>query len=66
VLAYLSGFNVALDRRHDRRALIDGEAGRLLDAAEQGPKVLGMTGPERAMLYQLAVGPVSGQASLEA
>jgi len=55
-LVHLTGFNVALDRRHDRRALTDDELTRLIAAAEQGRKVLGMTGPDRAMLYRLAIG----------
>ena len=42
------------DRRHVRRAFTDDELGRLLDAARTGPHQSGMTGPDRAMLYQLA------------
>jgi len=56
VLAHLAGYNVKLDRRHDRRALTDEELARLIQAAERGPKERGMFGPNRAMLYQLAVG----------
>jgi integrase len=56
VLVHLTGYNVALDRRHDRRALTDGELARLIAAAESGPAVIGMAGPERAMLYRVAVG----------
>ena len=56
ILVHLTGYNVALDRRHDRRALTDDELARLIRAAEQGPVVLRMTGPERAMLYLVAVG----------
>ena len=55
-LAHLSGYNVKLDRRHDRRALTDDELVRLIDAAEHGAIVGGLSGPERALLYQLAVG----------
>jgi len=55
-LAHLSGFNVQLDRRHDRRAITDEELARLIEAAEKGPLRLSMSGPERAVLYQLAVG----------
>ena len=55
-LAHLSGYNSQLDRRHDRRALTDEELARLIRAAEKGQKVRAMTGPERAMLYHLAVG----------
>jgi len=55
-LVHLSGFNTQLDRRHDRRALTDEELARLIQTAEDGDDVLGMPGPERAMLYRLAVG----------
>ena len=55
-LAHLVGFNVQLDRRHDRRALTDEELACLIEAAEKGPPRLSMSGPERAILYQLAVG----------
>jgi len=55
-LVHMSGFNVMLDRRHDRRALTDDEMARLIQAAEQGPVVHGMSGPDRAMLYRLALG----------
>ncbi len=56
VLAPLKGYNVATDRRRVRRALSDLEIGRLLRCAFEGPNVLGMIGPDRAMLYALAVG----------
>jgi integrase len=56
VLVHLTGYNVALDRRHDRRALTDEELARLIAAAESGPAVIGMPGPDRAMLYRVAVG----------
>ncbi len=56
VLAHLTGFNAALDRRHDRRALTDEELARLIAAAESGPVVMGMAGPDRAMLYRVALG----------
>ena len=55
-IAHLSGYNVQTDRRHDRRALADDEMRRLIQAAEQGPVVLGMAGVDRAMLYRLATG----------
>jgi len=55
-LAHLAGFNVKLDRRHDRRALQDEELCRLIDAAEKGPVVCGLSGRERAMLYRIAAG----------
>ncbi len=40
--------------RHARRALSIDELRRLLDAAKDGPVVLGMPGAARAMLYKLA------------
>lgn len=52
-VARLETLNVRVDRRHDRRAL--GELQRLLAAADDGPDRCGMTGPERTMLYRLAV-----------
>lgn len=54
-LEHLKGLNVRLDRRHDRRSLEIDEVRRLLQAAESGPTILGISGPERAMLYQLAI-----------
>jgi len=55
-LAHLTGFNAATDRRYERRALTEGELVRLIDAAEQGKDWRGMSGPDRAMLYRVAVG----------
>ncbi len=54
-LQHLQGGNVRTDRRHDRRALTDDELLTLLDVTQNGPMCFGMTGPDRAMLYQLAV-----------
>jgi len=54
-VAGLKGQNVQADRRHERRALTAGEVRRVIEAAADGPGVLGMTGPERAMLYRLAI-----------
>jgi integrase len=54
-LDHLDGLNIHVDRRHDRRALEVEELRRLLAAAADGPPRYGMTGPERAMLYRLAV-----------
>jgi len=47
--------NTRTDRRHDRRALSATEFARLIDAAESGPPAGGLIGPDRAMLYMLAV-----------
>jgi integrase len=46
--------NSQVDRRHDRRALSNKEFCLLIDAAESGPPVEGIVGPDRAMLYLLA------------
>jgi len=56
VLVHLAGFNVQLDRRHDRRALTDQEMVKLIEAAEHGPELYGISGRDRAMLYRIAVG----------
>jgi integrase len=52
---HLEGPNVRVDPRHARRALSVEELRRLLQAARQGPEVLGMSGHARALLYRLAV-----------
>jgi len=52
---HLKGLNVRTDRRHDRRALEPDEVRRLLEAATSGPERIGVAGPERAMLYRVAV-----------
>ena len=54
-LKHLDGLNVKTDRRHDRRALTVDELSRLLQTVHRGSTRKGMTGPERAMLYRLAV-----------
>lgn len=64
-IEHLDRLNTADDRRHDRRALTEDELRRLVAAAEAGPTLSGrykkrgggwnMTGPERALLYRLAV-----------
>jgi integrase len=53
-LASLERVSVETDRRHDRRSIGDEEFERLLRAAEQGPSVQGISGPDRVMLYLLA------------
>ena len=53
-LAHLSGGNVRLDRRHDRRELSREELAALLEAARSGPAMRGLSGPDRAMLYAVA------------
>ena len=54
-MAHLTGLNVRTDRRHDRRALTVEECRELLAATRSGPHRDCMSGPERAMLYQLAL-----------
>ena len=55
-LAHLSTSNPEADRRRCRRALTPEEATRLILAAESGPAVKGMTGPDRAMAFRVAMG----------
>ena len=47
--------NGATDRRRLRRAFTDEELAWLIRAADSGPVIHGMEGPDRAMLYRLAV-----------
>jgi integrase len=44
------------DRRVVRRALDDGEISALIDGAERGPERYGLSGPDRAMIYRVALG----------
>ncbi len=55
-LAHLATASPEADRRRRRRALTPAEAVRLIQAAEHGPVVKGMTGPDRARVYTLAMG----------
>ena len=55
-LAHLATSNPEGDRRRKRRALNATEAARLIKKTEAGPIVFDMTGPDRAMLYSLALG----------
>jgi hypothetical protein len=57
----LSRVNTQADRRHDRRALSQDEFARLVEAARNGKRIEGMTGPDRAMLYVLAAWTGSGE-----
>ena len=54
-LAPVKGYNAEQDRRLVRRELGDGELTAVLGAAESGPPVLGMAGPDRAVLYGVAL-----------
>ena len=51
----VSKLNARTDRRRERRALADDEVVRLLQAAERGHVFRKLTGPDRALLYRLAV-----------
>ena len=55
-LEFLATSNPEVDRRRIRRALTPDEAARVIQAAENGPKIMGMTGPDRAALYLTAIG----------
>jgi integrase len=54
-LSGVTGFNSKEDRRHDRRTISLDEMQRLIETAEQGPIVMGMSGAARALCYRLAV-----------
>ncbi len=54
-VAHLRALNARTDLRRVRRALMVGEARRLLEAARQGGAIYGMRGPDRAMLYRIAL-----------
>ena len=54
-LTCLCLMNARTDRRHDRRAFAIEELCRLLDVASNGGVSYGVTGPERAILYRVAV-----------
>ena len=55
-LAGLSGFNVATDRKRQRRPLTADEAAYLLAQVECGPTWRGVPGVDVAMVYRLALG----------
>ncbi len=55
-LETLTKQNEQADRRRVRRALTPAEAGRVVRAAASGPEAGGLSGPDRAMLYDLALG----------
>ena len=54
-LASVKRGNVATDRRLERRALSRDEYRWLVDATHHGPERCGMPGPERALLYAVAI-----------
>lgn len=53
--AVVRGANVRVDRRRIRRAATDDELQRLLEAAGSGPERLGLSGPDRVLLYLAAL-----------
>ena len=54
-IEYLEGMdNEQTDRRHPRRVLDIESFRRFLEAASRGPKICGLTGPERNLLYRFA------------
>jgi len=53
-LIHLTPSNTEVDRRRDRRPLSQEEFTLLIDAAEHGPPVQSIPGPDRAMMYLLA------------
>ena len=54
-LARLEMLNVQVDRRHDRRALSEGEVTRLLKVTLAGESVLSFSPTDRHMLYVMAM-----------
>lgn len=65
-LAGLQGLNVETDRRHVRRALTPSEARRLIRAAETSRVTVDcLTGPERALVYRVALGTGLRRSELE-
>jgi integrase len=55
LLEFMSGQNVRVDRRRVRRALTPDECRRLLSTTAEGPRRRSMSGPERSILYRLAL-----------
>ncbi len=55
-LAHCAPVNERVDPRHKRRALTQEEVSQLLQAAERGHEIEGLTGPDRAILYRVALG----------
>ncbi|HYE16880.1 MAG TPA: tyrosine-type recombinase/integrase, partial [Tepidisphaeraceae bacterium] len=55
LLADMEGYNVRTDRRHDHQDLGDEGYRLLLESTRTAPDAFGMTGEERAMLYETAL-----------
>lgn len=54
-LSHLTMLNPKTDRRHERRTLEPDELAGLIDAARRGQPFRDLTGPDRAVLYLVAV-----------
>jgi integrase len=54
-LVHMEPLNAKLDIRRERRALTHAECGALVEAVEHSGKRGGMDGPQRALLYRLAL-----------
>jgi len=54
-VAYIKCLNSDLDRRRTRKALTPDECRRLIQATVRGPIRFSMSGPERALLYRVAL-----------
>jgi integrase len=50
----VAGYNVEKDIRHERRTVSEAELLSIISAAQNGPVVMGMTGPQRALAYKTA------------
>jgi integrase len=48
------GYNAEKDKRHERRSISEAELLSIIAAAQNGPVVMGMTGPQRALAYRVA------------
>jgi integrase len=55
-LLAVSRLNANVDRKRERCALDGDDVAKLVQAAENGPAYRGLSGPDRAMLYRLALG----------
>ena len=53
-IAHLTGYNVETERRRERQVLSTDDFLRLVEAAEAGPVVETIPGPDRPMMYILA------------
>ena len=54
-MEHLEGLNARVERRRERRALAADEVVQLLAVTQQGPVRSGMPGPQRALLYLVAI-----------